>query len=723
MKRKTNNMILLIFIATLVVMVTLAANVFLVSIVKLHARSKTSLKDYANSANTHVEITKANRGFIFDRSGNIIAQDNRTYNIYCILDPNRPSVKGKVSYVQDPKYTAQVLSTILKMDEETAYNYLTKKVYQTELGTAGRNLSRETKELIESYKLPGIEFDTSVKRSYPLGVFAPYLIGFAQSDETGSTIGKMGAEMYLDKYLLGTDGTRIYQADKNGYILPGMREEVTNAINGANVYLTLDKELQESLEQTFIMTSQQFKADRIWGSVMEVHTGKILAWGQYPSFDPNTLNITDYNNYGAQLPYEPGSTFKTFAWAAAINEGKYNDRPQVYGGPFCYSASNKIPYRVESGGLGCINNAGRKNYGWTDYDYGLIYSSNSITAALETELITPDILLDYVKKFGFFQPVETDGMREETGYLNFTWPSDKLALGYGQGSTVTMLQMLQAYSAVFSDGTMVKPYFIESIRDPYDENNILYQGQTKVVGHPITEDTAKELQRILHQVVYDEKGTAKYYKIPETEFMGKTGTTQLAVSGSYNSGKTIVSLMAGMPADNPKYIVYYCFQADYNKNAHFHTEAISSFLRKVAMRFNLTGNIQHDVAEANTENVKKEIKTYEMPTLLNHSLSFAQSKLSGYDVNIITLGEGDNVIDQYPRENSFVSTNQKVFLQLDTQGYLMPDMTGWTRKDIAGFWDVSGSGFKISGYGKVVSQSIPPDTYVNRDSEIEVVLE
>lgn len=723
MKRRKNNIVLLIFISTLVVMIMLAANVFLVSVNKIHLRSKTNLKDYANSANTHTEIIKANRGYIYDRSGNIIAQDNRTYNIYAILDSSRPSIKGVVSYVSDPEYTAQVLSDILKMDYQTCLNYLTKDVYQTELGTAGRNLSKETKDLIDSYKLPGIEFTSSVKRSYPLGVFAPYIIGFAQSDEGGSTIGKMGAELYLDEYLRGQDGSRVYQADKNGYILPGMRENITSAINGKNVYLTLDKEVQESLEQAFLMTKSQFNADRIWGSVMEIKTGKIIAWGQYPSFDPNTLNITDYNNYGAQLPFEPGSTLKTFVWAAAMNEGLYENLPEVYSGPFCYSAKNRNPYRVEGKGLGCITNAGYKNYGWTNYDYGLIYSSNTITASLETEIITPDIYLDYLGKFGFFNPVNTDGMREETGVLNFTWPSDKLALSYGQGSTVTMLQMLQAYSAIFSDGTMVKPYFVDSIRDPLN-NDVIYKAETTVVGNPISADTAKRLQELLSRVVNDDDGTAKYYRIPETTIIGKTGTTQLAVSGSYKSGKTIVSLMSAMPKDDPKYMIYYCFEADYNKNAHYHTEAISSFLRKVAMRFNITDNITNNVEQ--TEEVvseKKEINTYDMVNLTNHSLDYAKNKLNELGVDIIVLGDGDRVIDQYPNENSVVSTNQKVFLLTSSSGFLMPNMTGWTRKDVVGFWDVSDVGLKITGFGKVVAQSVIENTYISKGTEIEVVLE
>lgn len=716
---RKNKILIGIFIVTLVLITLIGANVFLVSVSKIHLRSMTSLKEYASSANVRTEVTKSSRGFIYDANQNIIAQDNRTYNIYAILDSSRPSIKGVVSYVDNPEYTAKILSDILKMDYETCLAYLKKDVYQTELGTAGRNLSKQTKDIIESYKLPGIEFTSSVKRHYPLGVFASYMVGFAQSNEEGNTIGKMGVELYLDSYLRGHDGTRTYQADKNGYILPGMREDVVEAVNGNNVYLTLDKELQESLEQTFELTNERFDADRIWASVMEIKTGKILAWGQYPSFNPNILDIQDYNNYGSQLPYEPGSTMKSFVWAAAINEGLYDNLPEVYSGPFCYSAKNRNPYRVEKGGLGCINNAGRKNYGWRNYDYGLIYSSNTITAALETEVLNPDLYLDYLYRFGFFQPVVTDGIREETGMLNFTWPSEKLALSYGQGSTVTMLQMMQAYSAIFSDGTMVKPYFIESVKSP-DDSEVLYQAETQVVGNPISPEAASRLQEILYRVVNDDDGTAKHYRIPETTLMGKTGTTQLAVSGSYQSGKTIASLMVALPADNPKYMVYYCFQAGYNKNAHYHTEAIRSLLRKVAMRYNLTNSIQQRYESAE---VADKIESYPMISLINHSLDYAYQQLQPYHVDTIVLGNGNTVIDQFPKSTSTVMTNQKVFLLTDYNGFSMPNMIGWTRKDVVGFWDVSGLGMKITGYGTVSNQSVPAGTYVNKGDEIEVTLD
>jgi penicillin-binding protein 2B len=353
-------------------MVLLASNVFLVTIMQVHVRSGTDLSAYADSANTVTETTKALRGNIYDRNGTVIAQDSRTYNIVCILSKDRPSVEGTVAYVQDKEGTAEALSKILNIDQDTILGYLNQDVYQTELGTAGRNLSQSTKEEIEALNLPGIEFTDSIQRVYPLGTFASNLVGFAQSDETGSTVGKMGSELYLDSYLKGTDGYRTYQADSDGYILPGMKETTVSAVNGDNVYTTLDQTIQEALEESFTMTNSTFSnVKRCWGAVMEISTGKILAWGQYPSFDPNTLDITDYNNYGSQLPYEPGSTLKTFTWAAAINEGVYDGSAAVDGGPYYFTmdADGTIHRTSTSNSLyATIYNASRKNYGTTDYD-------------------------------------------------------------------------------------------------------------------------------------------------------------------------------------------------------------------------------------------------------------------------------------------------------------------------------------------------------------------
>ena len=729
MKDRGKRTVLFIFISALAVMTLLSANVFYVAIAKKHFRSGTDLSAYADSANTIRETEKAMRGNIYTRDGTIIAEDNRTYNIICILAEDRLSVGGEITYVKDKEKTASELARILRTDKESILNYLNQDVWQTELGTAGRNISESTKRQIEELGLPGIEFTDSIQRVYPLGTFASNLIGFAQSDETGSTIGRMGTELYLDSYLRGDDGYRIYQADKNGYILPGMKEETKSAENGKNVYTTLDQEIQEALEETFLMTQQTFKAERIWGAVMEIDTGKILAWGQYPGFDPNTLDIQDYNNYGAQLPYEPGSTLKSITWAAAINEGVYDGSELIDSDIYYYTwDEDRNPHRASYGSEHPITNASGNRFGMIDYDHGLMYSSNVVAASIQTELIGSDTNLDYLKRFGYFQAVKTDGMPEETGYLNFTWPADKIAISYGQGSTVTMLQMLQAYSAIFSDGVMKRPYYVESIRDAYDNNRILYQAEVRETGNPITEATAKQVQEILYRTVNEDDGTAKYYRIPECDIIGKTGTTQVSINGSYMSGYTIASLMSAMPANDPKVIVYYCFEAPYNHDAHYRTEPVQNLLRKTAMELgyaNVTnGEEEPEVqTEQGTEVPEGEVRRAGvMPSLINHSISYAGRKLAPLNGQVMVFGNGSSVIDQYPQPGAPVNGN-KIFLITDTNSFVMPDMTGWTRKDVMALWQVTQFGFRLHGEGLVVSQNIDPGTLISKGTEIEVEFE
>ena len=716
-RKKYRNEVRRILIVTLAAILLIASNVFFVTIGKVHLRSGTDLSIYADSANTVTETSLALRGFIYDRNGQVIAQDNRTYDIVCVLSSGRQSIEGQSAYVKDKEGTAKVLSEILKIDYDKIMGYFSQDIYQTELGIGGRHLSQATKELIESYHLPGIEFTDSIKRIYPNGQFASNLVGFAQQDDYGITTGQMGLELYLNSYLSGTNGSRTYQTDKDGYRLPGMKDEVVSAVNGDDVYLTLDTSIQQTLEQSMSMTQSQFGADNVWGGVMEIKTGKVLAWGQSNSFDPNVREITDYTNTGAQVPYEPGSTLKTFTWAAAINEGKYNGSELTNGNSYCYGTdSQNNPIRATAdNSLGCVYNADRYQYGSVDFDTGLIYSLNSVAGTVQNEVITPDINLEYLRKFGFFNDVDTDGLPEATGTLNFTYPSDKLSLSFGQGSTVTMLQLMQAYSAVFSDGTMVKPYFVDSIRDGYDNSKYIYKANKTVVGHPITSDTAKQLQSILYRVVNDDKGTGRGYRIPECKVMGKTGTTELAVDGSYQSGKYIYSFMGALPADNPQILVYYAIQID--SSAPVNQQPQVNLLRRIAMQYGFA----QQTAET-PENTAETVSVYEMPSLINHSLSYVQNTLSSYGTELYNLGDGNTVIRQYPQVGHSVTTGQKVFLVTNANTIYIPNMVGWSRQDVAGFWQATGLDVNISGdeTSVVTSQDIPAGSYIEKGTAISI---
>lgn len=725
-KKRRTKTVSRIMIITLVTIMLLVADVFCVAIGKVHPNSQTDLSPYVDSSNTVVEYTKAMRGNLYDRNGNVIAQDAKTYNIVCILDENRPSIDGEITYVKDKEATASALSKILLIDYDKVLALLSQDIYQTELGSAGRNLSKNTKDEIEALELPGIEFTDSIQRLYPNHTFASNLIGYAIADENGSTVGQMGLELYLDSYLAGQDGKRVYQVDKNGYVLPGMKEETVSAINGNDVYLTLDAGIQQALETAFKETEQKFNATSVWGGVMEIDTGKVIAWGQSPSFDPNSLdNITNYNNIGTQSAFEPGSTMKTFDWAAAINEGKYDGSALADGNEFCWTsdADNNPSKTSKENSMGaCIYNARQKKWGTVTLDDGLVYSLNTVAATIETEYITPAVYEQYLQDFGFFQKVDTDGLPESAGIKQFTWPADKLSLSYGQGSTVTMLQMFQAYSAIFSDGTMVKPYFVESIRDPYDSSNVIYQAETDVTGNPITEETAQQIQSILYDVVNRSDGPARFYKIPECELMGKTGTAEVGGNdGKYEAGRNIASVMLAMPADDPKVLVYYAFDAAYTVQMVTYTEPQKSLLRKIAQVYGFSGDSSSVTAVITDQNKDVELVETQMPSLLNHTVDYSVKQLDGSNTQLTVLGGGRNVIDQYPKTSDTLTTGDRVFLLTDTSSFEMPDLTGWTRKDVAALWSITGFGFELSGEGVVTSQSVPAGTVVTKGTVIQVV--
>ena len=733
MKKKQTFTINLLYFLTLAAAVVVAANVFLVTLGQYHLWSGTDLGAYASSASTRTVTLQARRGSIYDRNGVVIAQDVQSYNIICYLDKSRLGIKNRPAYVDDLVKTSQVLAEVLGMDAVEVYQTLsTKQIegkYQTELGSKGRGLSKETKDLIESYDLNGVEFISTVSRQYPLGTFASYLIGYATANnEENLLTGKMGVELTLNDELTGVNGTKKYQADKSGYILPGMKSEVVEAVNGNDVILTLDQALQETLESAFEMTAELFDTERIWGSIMEIDTGKILAWGQSPGFDLNERVIDDYNNYGSQFGYEPGSTMKVFTYAAAIDSGAYDYTGLVDSSDYCYGQKGGVPYRVpcgSAGQIGRITNAGtNKHWGMVDYDHGLIYSSNTVTASVLSELISPSVYKEYLNKFGFFQKVETDGISEIEGKLTYNYPSEKLALTYGQGSTVTMLQMMQAYSAVFGDGNMVKPYFIDEIRSSYNSSEVLYKAETEITGTPISQETAEYLQSVLYRVINDEDGTGKHYRIDETELIGKTGTAQIASGGSYSNSKTIASIMVALPANDPKYMIYYAFEGGYDRNAHYKTEPIKTVIRKVAQLYNLTDSLNVDT---DGNKVQVEIRDEIMPELINHSVEYALNKCEDLGLNALVFGEGNEVIFQMPEGGKSVITGDRIFVLTDQNQITMPDMTGWSRSDVTAFWTLANKtvklGIVMDGYGVVVSQNIPAGTVIQDKAELSVKLE
>ena len=203
-----------------------------------------------------------------------------------------------------------------------------------------------------------------------------------------------------------------------------------------------------------------------------------------------------------------------------------------------------------------------KNYGTISFDKGFIVSSNIAICELLTKYMDPSIYQDYVlNKFKFNQKVDIPFVENSKGNMNFTYASEKLNTGFGQGISVTALQMAQAYTAILNDGKMVRPYVVERIIDA-SSGKTIQQYDTKQVGQPISKKSADYVKKLMKQVIDDKMGTGHIrYKMDDVSIVAKTGTGQIANEhGQYGDIYTN-SVMAAAPADDPKVMVYYAFES------------------------------------------------------------------------------------------------------------------------------------------------------------------
>lgn len=655
---------------------------------------------------------EANRGSILDRRGEVIAQDTSTYTLVAVLDDSMTTSPKKPKHVVEPEETAEKLAPLLDMEESEVEKILTKDAFQVEFGPAGRNISHSLKVKIEKLKLPGIAFSRDTHRYYPNGTFASHIIGYAQRDEESqNTVGMFGIEKSLDKYLHEKDGYKVIEADKQGFKLPNGEEKIVAPENGNNVYLTIDQKVQTFLEDAMNEAAKEYEPEKIIGIVADPKTGKILAMGQRPSFDPNVRDINNYYNDAVAYPFEPGSTMKIFTLAAAVEEGVFNPNETYQSGA----------YKVAGGKISDHNKTG---WGTISFLEGVQRSSNVAMAILAKEKLGPDRLMQYMGKFGLNEKTGIDLPNEANGKFNYKYDIEKVTTAFGQGSTVTPIQQVQAATAIANGGKMMKPYIIDKIVD-VDSDKVVKQNKPEVAGTPISEKTSKEVLDILETVVSSEKGTGKPYQIEGYEVAGKTGTAQMSgEDGKYLKGRNnyIFSFMGMAPKEDPELLVYVAVQQPKLKDTETGSMPVSSVFNTV-----MKNSLQYLKIQPSEEENEQPKKTEtevgaEIPLFTGENVSSAKKILESNKIQTIILGSGNEITDQYPEAGTKMIANERVFLKTDGKAS-MPDMTGWSSRDVmklANFLDLK---LKISGNGYAVSQNIPKNQTVQKNDVLNVKLQ
>ncbi|MBE6114055.1 MAG: penicillin-binding protein [Erysipelotrichaceae bacterium] len=726
--RKSNKTVGVIFFTFFIIFCVIVGNVFLVSIVGIHINSGVDISNYSNNITTYKQTLQARRGFIYDTNKEIIAQDTTTYNIYAVIDENRQALPGTIAYVADKETTAAALAPLLSMSEAECLAYLTSNpdAYQVEFGSKGRNLSQLTKDRIDELNLPGIEFTENSGRIYPSGTFASHLVGFAQYDAgKGKVTGRTGIELAYNEYLTGTNGYIEYQTNNEGIKLPGTQVISQASENGNDIYLTIDSNIQSYLENGLNETMTSFECEQAWGVIMEVKTGRILAYAAYPTYDLNKKDIVSYVDVPIGYAFEPGSTMKPFLIAAAIDTGVYKGNTAFKSGLYHAALKNGTFTRLNtkggSGYVGTIQDFNQgKGWGTITYDEALIRSSNTGMVDLFVTQNMSATWRDYLTKFGFLQSINFDVPGEVNGSINYDYGIEKLTTTFGQGISINTIQLLQAYTALFNGGQMVKPYVISEIRDSYDDS-ILYQAKTEVLGYPISESTADRVLDLMTEVIENsEYGSGRFYKIPEVEMAGKTGTAEISGDGSYieGEGQNLYSIVAAAPADDPEVMIFYAIKQPSTKSVHDNTTIFKQIFRSTLQYLGIHDQNEYD------SNTKDEVAIYQEYMIDNYTNTLtevAYEELSEQGYEVVVIGEGNDVISQYPAGNTNVFTSQRVFLYTGNSKIEMPDMTGWSRKDAIAFWSLTNIALSSSGEGYVIEQNIPAGEIIDENDTIQLL--
>lgn len=663
------------------------------------------LQALASRRTTKTDTIKAQRGTIYTKEGEVLAQNVSSYKLIAYLDERRTTNKNKPQHVVDKDLTAEKLAPILGISKEEILTYLSKTgVYQTEFGSKGKGLTELTKEKIEALNLPGLDFEESFKRYYPKGDFLSYIIGYAKEDnDTSKLTGEMGLEKYYDKTLSGADGYTTYQKDLRGYKIAGTKEVSKKAEDGNNIYLTINNNIQFFVEQALDEAEKETSFEWFTIVVADANTGAILAASSSPSFDPNKRNLTNYLDLNIALPYEPGSTMKIFTYMAAMENGVYNGNETYHSGVYKTTDGTEI---------GDWNRAG---WGDITFDKGFALSSNVGVINLIKRHMNADMLRSYFKKLGFSKKTGITLPNEATGKLSFKYETEIFNAGFGQGITTTPMQNIQALTSLTNKGVMLKPYIVDKIVDP-NTNEVVYEGKRTEVDKVASEETVNKMKDLMWDTVNGKGNTGAGYKLEGYDLIGKTGTAQIAdeSSGGYLSGSNdIISSFAGVyPKEDSKVIIY----ASVKRPAGGKQNVIWKAVKDIVV------NISKYYGTNPTDTTVSKLKTYTLNSYTNKTVEEARTNLTKKGMEVVQIGNGNKVISQYPNAKEKVASGSKVFLITNDSNQTMPNLVGLSRKQAEELLKRLDVTVTLDGSGYVTEQSVAVGTKIEKGMNVTLKL-
>ena len=460
-----------------------------------------------------------------------------------------PIVTNKVSYllyvnpaeVKNKDQTIQLLSSLLDLTKASISAQLLPDKFWVPIKSG---IDAKKKEEIVGMQIPGVGFEEHFTRFYPEASVAAHLVGFVGKNEAGEDKGYVGIEGFYDRLLRGKEGYSIELKDALGRPIISERTSMTGGSDGDSLFLGLDRSIQFLIEQRLKDGVERYGALGGMIGIMNPQTGDIIAMASSPTFAPQKYWEYDeslYKNPFITNTYEPGSTLKPIIMAGALDAGLITPQTKcnICNGPVTVS--------------------GYDLHTWDDKYYKdtnmieVIQHSDNIGMVFVAQKLGVDRMISYLTKFGIGEVTGIDLQGETAASLKprSAWYAVDLATtGFGQGISVTPIELLSAFSTFANNGKLMQPRVVTALEN---SNGEVFKMPIKVKGKPISEKTAKVMTEILVNAV--EKGEAKWAKLKGYRVAGKTGTASIPVKGHYDPNSTIASFIGFAPVDNPKFVM------------------------------------------------------------------------------------------------------------------------------------------------------------------------
>ncbi len=599
------------------------------------------------------------RGTIFDRNGEALALSLEVDSIY--LEPQKVTDSAKAGRLLADALSLKAPAVRSKLQSGKSFLWLKRQVSPREA------------DLVRAMNLEGVGFIKEHRRFYPNSEIGAQVIGFTGLDPEGLE----GLELKYDSVILGQGGYLVMERDALGRGIGAGDQVIEGAERGSDLYLTLDKNLQYLAEKELAEGVKSSRARAGTAIVVDPQSGEILAMASQPDYNPNAFSRhrpAQWRNRALTDTYEPGSTIKMFLLAAALNEGVVKPSDTIDCGNGSWRVGGKVIHDHHP-------------YGRLKLHEVLKVSSN-IGSAKIGKALERERYYNYLRGFGFGETSGVELPGEQPGLLRkpSQWfEIDLAAISFGQGLTVTPLQVAMATAAVANNGYLMAPYVVERVVNTYGE--VVETHQPRVKKQVVSPAVARQIKEMLVKVT-EEGGTGTLATVPGYRVAGKTGTAQKVdpVTGTYSMDKSVASFVGFVPADDPRLVILVVLDEPEGKTFGGLVAApIFSRIAAQALRY---------LKVAPTQPAEQT----PLPTL---------AELARMQAEQAELAE------KKPAAEAEV---------VDESVPLMPDCMGLSYRQVLQRMQSTGLNIRLQGSGRVTEQFPPPGQPINFGSEVWVKL-